>query len=288
MDRNLELYEKKILKDKEFPIQLMVNKCNREGKYFSAHWHEQIELHYVVRGRTVIRLEQEEMDAGEGTLVIANSNVLHEGYCRNGEMEVMVAIFDMEDFSRELADKNIIFCPTISGDSEISRTMLRIHEEYQRKEIGYQLVCKGELLKLITYLARNKAMEMLSEEGVLKRRKKLEQLNTVYQYIEMHYTEAITNCELAQLVHLSEGRFCHIFKESAGAAPQQYINEIRLHKAMKLLKQDALTATEVAEAVGFMDYNNFGRMFRKYYGYTPLEARRKTHVGGKAQQKFRS
>ena len=61
MDRNLELYEKKILKDKEFPIQLMVNKCNREGKYFSAHWHEQIELHYVVRGRTVIRLEQEKL-----------------------------------------------------------------------------------------------------------------------------------------------------------------------------------------------------------------------------------
>ena len=57
---------------------------------------------------------------------------------------------------------------------------------------------------------------------------------------------------------------------------------------MKLLKQDALTATEVAEAVGFMDYNNFGRMFRKYYGYTPLEARKKTHVGEKAQQNFRS
>lgn len=282
MERNLELYEKKILKDKEFPIQLIVNKCNSKGKYFSAHWHEQIELHYVVRGRTVIKLEQEEMEAGEGALVIANSNVLHEGYCRNGEMEVLVAIFDMEDFSRELADKNIIFCPIISGDAEISRIMLRIYEEYQRKEIGYQLVCKGELLKLVTYLARNKAIEMLSEEGVLKRRKKLERLNRVYQYIEMHYTEIITNCELAEMVHLSEGRFCHIFKESAGVAPQQYINEIRLNKAMKLLKQDTLTATEVAEAVGFLDYNNFGRMFRKYFGCTPLEARKQTRVKGRA------
>ncbi len=67
MERNLELYEKKILKDKEFPIQLLVNKWNSKGKYFGAHWHEQIELHYVVRGRTVIRLEQEEMDAGAGS-----------------------------------------------------------------------------------------------------------------------------------------------------------------------------------------------------------------------------
>lgn len=285
MERNLELYEKKILKDKEFPIQLLVNKWNSKGKYFGAHGHEQIELHYVVRGRTVIRLEQEEMDAGEGALVIANSNVLHEGYNRDGEMEVLVVIFDMEDFSREFADKNIIFCPMISGDAEISRIMLHIYEEYQRKEIGYQLVCKGELLKLVTYLARNKAIEMLSEEGVLKRRKKLERLNRVYQYIEMHYAEVITNCELAELVHLSEGRFYHIFKESAGVAPQQYINEIRLNKAMKLLKQDAITATEAAEAVGFLDYNNFGRMFRRYFGCTPLEARRQAHVSEKTQRK---
>ena len=275
MERKLELYEKKILKDKEFPIQLMVNRCQNKGKYFGVHWHEQIELHYVVRGQTVLRLEQEEMVAGEGALVIVNSNVLHEGYCRGGVMETMVAIFDMEDFSREFADKNIIFCPLISGDDEISRIMLRIHEEYMRKEIGYQLVCKGELLKLVTYLARNDAVEMLSEEDVLKRRKKLERLNTVYQYIENHYTEVISNQELAELVHLSEGRFCHIFKVSAGVSPLQYIKEIRLNKAMKLLKKEGFTATEAAEAVGFLDYNNFGRMFRKYFGCTPTEVKKK-------------
>ena len=278
MERNLELYEKKILKDKEFPIQLLVNKWNSKGKYFGAHWHEQIELHYVVRGRTVIRLEQEEMDAGEGALVIANSNVLHEGYNRDGEMEVLVVIFDMEDFSREFADKNIIFCPMISGDAEISRIMFHIYEEYQRKEIGYRLVCKGELLKLVTYLARNNALEMLSEEDGLRRRKKLERLNTVYQYIEKHYTEVITNRDLADLVHLSEGRFCHIFKESAGVSPLQYINEVRLNKAMNLLKKENFMATEVAEAVGFSDYNNFGRMFRKYFGCTPLEARKNSKI----------
>lgn len=274
MARSLELYEKKILKDQEFPIQLIVNKCHSKGKYFDVHWHEQIELHYVVRGQTVIRLEQEEMEAKEGDLVIANSNVLHEGYCRGGEMETMVAIFDMEAFSREFADKNIIFSPLISGDPEISKIMMQVYEEYRKKEIGYRLVCKGELLKLVTYLARNDALEMLSEEDVLKRRKKLERLNTVYQYIEKHYAEAVTNSELAELVHLSEGRFCHIFKESTGMAPLQYINEIRLNKAMNLLKKENFTATEAAGAVGFSDYNNFGRMFRRYFGCTPLEARK--------------
>ena len=278
MARNLALYEKKILKDQEFPIQLIVNKCDNKGRYFKVHWHEQIELHYVVRGQTMIRLEQEELKAKEGDLVIANSNVLHEGYCMGGLMEILVAIFDMEAFSKEFADKNIIFCPIISGDSEISKLMLHIYEEYQTKEIGYRLVCKGELLKLVTYLARNNALEMLSEEDGLRRRKKLERLNTVYQYIEKHYTEVITNRDLADLVHLSEGRFCHIFKESAGISPLQYINEVRLNKAMNLLKKENFMATEVAEAVGFSDYNNFGRMFRRYFGCTPLEARKNSKI----------
>ena len=76
-------------------------------------------------------------------------------------------------------------------------------------------------------------------------------------------------------MHLSEGRFCHIFKESAGVSPLQYIKEIRLNKAMKLLKKEGFTATEAAEAVGFLDYNNFGRMFRKYFGCTPTEVKKK-------------
>ena len=278
MSRNLALYEKKILKDQEFPIQLIINKCDNKGIYFNAHWHEQIELHYVVYGQTIIRLEQEEIRAKEGDLVIINSNVLHEGNRVGGNMETLVAIFDIETFSKEFADKNIIFCPIISGDVEISKLMLHIYEEYQRKEIGYRLVCKGELLKIVTYLARNNALEMLSEEDGLRRRKKLERLNTVYQYIEKHYTEVITNRDLADLVHLSEGRFCHIFKESAGVSPLQYINEVRLNKAMNLLKKENFMATEVAEAVGFSDYNNFGRMFRKYFGCTPLEARKNSKI----------
>ena len=39
MSRNLALYEKKILKDQEFPIQLIINKCDNKGIYFNAHWH---------------------------------------------------------------------------------------------------------------------------------------------------------------------------------------------------------------------------------------------------------
>lgn len=278
MAQAMELYEKKILRDEEFPVQLLRNMIRRKGRYFDLHWHEHIELHYVVSGRTVIKLEQEEMTAQKGDLVVVNSNILHEGICDGTPVEALVVIFDMADFSRELADKNMIFRPLIQGDPEIIRIMQNIYDEYISQEIGYRLVCKGYLLQLVAYLMRHYALEMLDRGDSLRRQKKLERLNIVYQYIESNYSGPITNRELADLIHVSEGRFSHIFKESAGMAPLQYINGIRLKKAMNLLKCGKYTATEVADAVGFSDYNHFGRLFRRAFGCTPIEVRENSRI----------
>ena len=228
MAQTLALYEKKILNDEEFPIQLFRNRFRQRGQYFDLHWHEHIELHYVVSGHTTIKLEQEDVLACQGDLVIANSSILHEGFCDGTPMETLVAIFNMADFSRELADKNIIFQPHIQNDPEIVRIMGAISGEMLRQEIGGRLVCKGCLLQLVAYLVRHYAREMLDQEDSLRRRKKLERLNIVYQYIERNYSGPIGNRELADLIHVSEGRFSHLFKESAGMAPLQYINKVRL------------------------------------------------------------
>lgn len=278
MVQALELYEKKILRDEEFPIQLIRNRFHQKKRCFDLHWHEHIELHYVVSGQTTLKLEQEEFKARKGDLVIANSNILHEGFCDGTFMETLVVIFDMADFSRELADKNIIFQPLIRNDPEIVRIMQNINEELTRQEIGDRLVCKGYLLQLVAYLVRNYALEMLDKGDSLRRRKKLERLNIVYQYIESNYSGPISNRELAGLIHVSEGRFSHLFKESTGMAPLQYINEVRLKKAMNLLKRGNYTATEVADAVGFSDYNHFGRLFRRTFGCTPIEVRENSRI----------
>lgn len=278
MAQTLALYEKKILSDEEFPIQLFRNRFRQRGQYFDLHWHEHIELHYVVSGHTTIKLEQEDVLACQGDLVIANSSILHEGFCDGTPMETLVAIFNMADFSRELADKNIIFQPHIQNDPEIVRIMGAISGEMLRQEIGGRLVCKGCLLQLVAYLVRHYAREMLDQEDSLRRRKKLERLNIVYQYIERNYSGPIGNRELADLIHVSEGRFSHLFKESAGMAPLQYINKVRLEKAANLLKRGDYTVAEVANAVGFSDYNHFGRLFRRAFGCTPMEARKNSRI----------
>lgn len=265
----LSLYEKKIIKDEEFPVQMFENRIHIPGTYFQPHWHEHLELHYILKGQGLFYCNQIPLSVKEGSLVIINSNDLHEGISHTADFHALVIIFELGVFSKEIAGYNVIFQSLIESDSTIKELVMSIYEEENVKNQGYKLAMKGKLYELIAYLLRNYVVQNLSDRENINRIRNLSRLNTVLQYIQENYTETISNKELADIIHVSEYRFCHLFKESVGKSPLKYINEVRLKKAYYLLEQKEMTVCQVAAAVGFQDYNNFGRLFRKYYGFAP-------------------
>ncbi len=267
--RDLSLYEKKIINDEEFPVQMFTNHIRRPGIYFPAHWHEHIELHYVLEGQGVFQCNQKPLYVDKGNLFIVNSNELHEGMSQYKNFDALVIIFKIDAFSKEVADFNAIFQSLITDDEYIRELLNALYQEELDKQFGYKLAMKGKIYELITYLLRNYVVENLSDKDNIKRTQNLNRLNTVLQYIHNNYTDSISIAQLAQLIHLSEYRFCHLFKESIGTSPLNYINEVRLKNSHRLLELREMTISEVATSVGFQDYNNFGRLFRKYYGYAP-------------------
>lgn len=270
---SLELYEKKIIRDEEFPVQLESHILNRTGSYFELHWHEHLELHYIREGTGHFQLDQQQYPATPGTLIIANSNELHWGFCDTYPYLDQRLVFSVEDISKKLFQMNLLFQNAIAYDPQIDGFMTQIWQEFADKNIGYKQNAKASTTQLLVYLSRNYATQILTPEDSLRRKKTLERLNQVILYIESHYTESITNQQLADLIFLSKDRFEHLFREHIGIAPLQYINELRLKKAMILLKNQDLSITEIATAVGFSDYNHFGRLFRKYYGCAPKDAK---------------
>lgn len=272
----LELYENKVRGDAELPIQLSVDRADKSCEVFSGHWHEQLELHYIVQGGGDFRLGQQSIHVSEGDLLISNRNEFHSGYSTQIPYMSNVIIFDMGDLSQELAKKNYVFQSVIRGDGVIHDLIQRIFAEAKCQESGYKQLCKALVTELFVYLCRNYVTEMMPERDSAKRKKDLERLNAVLGYIEANYNQRITVEQLADMVCLSEDRFGHLFREGVGQPPLQYINAMRLRKALNMLKTNQYTVTEVADAVGFRDYNHFGRLFRKQYGCTPNEIKRGT------------
>lgn len=266
---DMSLYEKKIINDEEFPVQIFTDHIRKPSFYCPPHWHEHIELHYVMDGQGTFFCNKKPIKLEEGNLLIINSNELHEGMSITKNFQALVMIFEMDSFSREIANCNVIFQSLVEKDEKIKELMECICDEENNKNVGYKLSMKGKIYELITYLLRHYVVESLSDKESSKRNKNLTRLNMVLQYIQDNYTEPIAIQTLAELVHLSEYRFCHLFRESMGLSPLNYINEVRLKRAHHLLEQKELTVSEIALTVGFQDYNNFGRLFRKYYGCAP-------------------
>lgn len=265
----INLYEKKIIQDKEFPVQIFENNLQEIRPVFPEHWHEHIEMHYILNGEVVLYCNHKPVHGEPGNLIIINSNELHTAVTKTETFDALVIIFELDKFSEEIVNHNMIFQTLIEGDEKIKELLLEIRKEESQKELGYKLAVKGKIYELLTYLMRYYVVESISNKEHLQRKKNLARLNTVFQYIQNNYTETLSNKELAQVIHLSEFRFCHLFKESIGQSPLSYINEVRLKKAYHLLQQKELTVAEIASMVGFQDFNNFGRLFKKKYGFAP-------------------
>lgn len=270
----LTLYESKALRDEELPVQINHNFRDTPREIFFNHWHEHIEIHYIVEGEADFHLGQQHFHACPGDILIANRNELHTGWCTRAPYHAWVVIVDIPDLSQEIAKKNYLFQPFVRGDEILHDLIRRIIEEKDGELPGYKQMCKALVLELLVQLSRSHVAQSLPQKDRNKRRKDLERLQTVLTYLESYSAEKITVKELADMACLSEDRFGHLFRECIGQPPMQYINEIRLRKAMNLLKTNEYSVTEVAAAVGFRDYNHFGRQFHKLFGCTPSEARR--------------
>ena len=127
--QQLQFYEQKIIRDKEFPIEVFMNRIQDKCQYFHTHWHEHIELHYVVHGETDILLNQTRYTFRQGDLAVINSNVLHAGFCNGTPVEVLVVIFELDELSAQVAEKNILFQPMICADTKIQELMSLIYQE---------------------------------------------------------------------------------------------------------------------------------------------------------------
>lgn len=90
---------------------------------------------------------------------------------------------------------------------------------------------------------------------------------------------------LATLVNLSPSRFRHLFKQETGTTPAQYLKEVRLRRAAKLLRNTFLTIKQILKQVGLGSNAHFVRDFRKLYGMTPTTFRRTTRRTAKRRRR---
>ena len=94
-------------------------------------------------------------------------------------------------------------------------------------------------------------------------------------YLDEHYREPLTLSRISSDLHMGTTKLCTLAKQlSGGNTITQMLSQRRVNAAKKLLLSGEQPISEVAEAVGFSDYNYFTRIFKSLTGTSPREFRK--------------
>ncbi len=107
------------------------------------------------------------------------------------------------------------------------------------------------------------------------RKNKYDTFDEVHQYIVENYKHKIKLSEAAQLVNMSESAFSHYFKKRTFKSFSQFVNELRVGYAARVLMETDKTISEAAFESGFNNLSNFNRIFKKVKNCSPTDFRNK-------------
>jgi AraC family transcriptional regulator len=98
-------------------------------------------------------------------------------------------------------------------------------------------------------------------------------LRKVEDYIGEHLDEEVSVERLAELVELSPSHFAHVFKETTGMTPLQFVTRHRITRAQQLIRETSRSLIDVGLEVGYTSPSHFAQVFRRVVGVTPTAFR---------------
>ncbi|OYU68218.1 MAG: AraC family transcriptional regulator [Cytophagaceae bacterium BCCC1] len=129
------------------------------------------------------------------------------------------------------------------------------------------------LLDLLHSLSQSKDYQFITNENYtnLHKLSETERMQKVYEYVSKNFKDTIKLSDIAEKVNMSEAAFCRYFKKRTNRSFVDFVNEIRIGNACKLLSQNTLNVSGICFESGFNTISNFNFHFKKIVGKTPSE-----------------
>ena len=273
----------------EFPYNTYLCSIPRDFTEVPLHWHDEMEIIYIKKGNGTITVDFTQHTVSAGDIALILPGQLHSiGQFESESMEYENIIFHPNmliskktdtcntDYLVPLLSGNVslplLYTPDSPHYAEISACIDANDEICKTYPSGYQLFIKGQLF-LLFYILFHKCST--KEPSGKDRSKSLEKMKLILKYVENNYMEKITIEDIANEVGLSQSHFMKYFKNTMGTSFVDYLNEYRLTMASRLLISSDSSILAIASEVGFENLSYFNRIFKKRFGQTPREYRRR-------------
>jgi len=142
----------------------------------------------------------------------------------------------------------------------------------QTNQNALKIASKGLLCAFFALLMRS--FPLLTEEPIRLPKKSLPPpLQNALQFLLCCYDKPLCLRELARVCGVTPAYLCRLFRRYLDITPWQYLMQLRLQVAERLLRGTTMSVAAVANLVGFNDLRHFQRVFRRTYGIPPSQVR---------------
>ncbi|MGN0229819.1 MAG: AraC family transcriptional regulator [Muribaculaceae bacterium] len=247
------------------------------GESYGPHSHLRIEINYVKRGSCRLLLDHGEiMTFAEGEIMIITPEVKHRFEAGADGATLMQLEFRPEIF-KAIGSSGIVFDRQTDIDSifgncngvikivdnvRIMRIVQQIVTELEEKAIDYQALVIMHYAELMIMLNRHIHDSKLFLDSNSA-------LHKSVAYIRTHYQDDISISQLALLCGVSSRHLRALFALHLGKSPLQYLNQLRIARAIELINNSNLSIKEVCFRCGFHSPQYFSRIFKQITGRNP-------------------
>lgn len=265
---------------------LHIDDNRKSGFTCQLHRHSEFELNFIEHGAGAIRIVGDNMESIDDydLVLICSESLEHtweDGVCQSGEIREITIQFSHDFFAPHVLAKNqfdSIRKMLKAADHGVSFSHDAVMRVYPYLDgISSETDRFTQLLKflwILNELSKSK-YEVLASSSFAKasRNQESRRVSRIKQYINDHYSENIRLVDLASMVGMSASAFSRFFKARTGKSLSDYLMDIRLGHAARMLVDSTDNIAEICYASGFNNLSNFNRIFKAKRGTTPRDFR---------------
>ncbi|MCG2460439.1 AraC family transcriptional regulator [Flavobacteriaceae bacterium F89] len=250
------------------------------------HSHKNFELNYITSGAGRRIVGDNISGFEKGDLVLLGPELPH---CwevldsENGEEPTCI----VTHFSENIIDSDFFKMPELQrvvallkdahngirfkseDDSEIRQILTELSES---RGLEYYIGLLKVFNSLIKITERITLSNPMNQSSVFS--KNIEQINKVYEYVFQNIQEGVKLEEASAVLHMAPSSFCRFFKKKTGLTFMEYVKNVRVGIAAKLLAETDKQITQICFESGYNNLANFNHYFKANMGKTPSDYRK--------------
>ncbi|MCD8146010.1 MAG: AraC family transcriptional regulator [Clostridiales bacterium] len=264
----------------QYPADIQVHR-EHPALNFPVHWHPGPEVIYSRNRELTIMIDGKKYLLIPGDFILISSYSLHATFSKVGEerQDVMSISFQLPKLESMMPNigELVISRDAPSATEEAKTRMRQLCEQIRSQQ---DIVDGGDIRFFITNQLLYMMLQLMysaflmgEQKGRREQRSARRRLTEVLAYLDDHFQEPLTTQSMADQFGYTREYFCRLFKNYSNQTFKQYLTQLRLTEAVKLLEGSSAPVGQIGIDCGFPDEKSFFAAFKRAYGLTPAQYR---------------